>query len=107
MVTKKPVQRVRQMPHRTLHRLSPADFDLATGGFRFDLRTGLVLLALLGTWYDSRAQRDKQSALDQMQAKQTSDSLAEVKRLQMAQAYDVRSIIVALAERGIVIKETK
>jgi hypothetical protein len=46
-------------------------------------------------------------AIDQQQAKGVADALSEVKRLQMAQAYDVRQIIVALAERGIVIKETK
>lgn len=93
------------------------DFDLSDGRFRFDLRTALLLAALLGSWYDGRSQqaqqaleerlvRDKQAAVDQQQAKAVADALSEVKRLQMAQAYDVRQIIVALAERGIVIKET-
>jgi len=95
-----------------------SDFDLSDGRFRFDLKTGLLLLALAGSWYDGRQQqqqqaileradREKQAALDAQQGKQVADALGEVKRLQMAQAYDVRQIIVALAERGIVIKETK
>ena len=99
-------------------RETTSDFDLANGRFRFDLRTALLLAALLGSWYDSRQQqaqqaiqekadREKQAVVDQIQARAVADALGEVKRLQMAQAYDVRQIIVALAERGIVIKETK
>lgn len=97
---------------------SQGDIDLANGRFRLDLKTGLLLLALAGSWYDARQQqqqqaiqetadRKMQAALDAQQGKQVADALGEVKRLQMAQAYDVRQIIVALAERGIVIKETK
>lgn len=92
-----------------------SDFDLAAGRFKLDLRTGLLLLALAGSWYDGRQQqreqaiqekadREKQAAVDQVQAKLVSDSLAEVKRLQTAQAYDISQIKVTLAENGIKVK---
>lgn len=94
----------------------PSDFDLAAGRFRFDLKTFLVLLALVGSWYDGRQQqreqaiqeradREKQSAIDQVQARQVTDTLAEVKRLQTAQAYDISQIKVTLAENGIRVRE--
>lgn len=92
------------------------DFDLGAGRFRLDLKTGLLLLALAGSWYDGRQQqreqaiqeradREKQSAIDQVQAKTVTDTLAEVKRLQTAQAYDISQIKVTLAENGIRVRE--
>lgn len=93
-----------------------SDFDLAAGRFKLDLRTILLLAALLGSWYDGRQQqreqaiqeradREKQAAIDQVQARQVTDTLAEVKRLQTAQAYDISQIKVTLAENGIRVRE--
>lgn len=80
------------------------DFDLTSGGFRLDLKTGLLLVALAAQWWDNRAQADKQAAIQEVQNKAVQDTLSEVKRLQSVQQYDVSGIKIALAERGIRIK---
>lgn len=79
------------------------DVDLA-GGFRLDLRTGLLLVALLGQWYDSRNQDRRQAEIAKVQSDQLTASLLEVKRVQTLQGYDLNDIKVALASRGIFLK---
>ena len=75
-----------ELPH---HR----DIDL-TGFYRFDLKTIVLLLAFAGQWYDARNA-----------ASITKDTLAELKRQQAVQQYEIASIKLALAENGIKFKK--
>lgn len=52
------------------------DVDLA-GGFRFDLKTGLLLAALLASWYDQRSQWREQAALQKLRDEHTNQQMAE------------------------------
>lgn len=79
-------------------------FDLANDRVTLDLRTGLVLLALLFQWWDGRAQDRQQAEIQRIQAEATTKQLSEMKGLQVAQQYSIESIKVALAENGIKIK---
>ena len=79
------------------------DVDL-TGGFRLDLKTGLLLLAIAGQWYDGRNQDQRQAEISRVQSEQLTSSLLEVKRVQTMQGYDLADIRVALAARGIFLR---
>lgn len=82
----------------------PKDVDL-TGAYRMDLKTLAVLLALGAQWWDGRAQAQRQAELQQIRDTATRETLAEMKRLQQLQQYDVNNIILALAEAGINVKK--
>lgn len=83
------------------------DLDLSSGSFRLDLKTGVLLLALLAQWWDNRAQADKQSAIFAVQNAAMQKSLEEVQRLQNLQQYDLGSIKIALAEKGIKVRKAE
>lgn len=81
-----------------------SDIDLA-GGFRLDLKTGVLLLALAAQWWDQRAQSERRAELEIMRSESVKESLTEVKQLQKVQQYDISAIKLALAEAGIKIKK--
>lgn len=81
-----------------------SDVDLA-GGFRLDLKTGLLLGALLWSWWDQRGQADKRAAVEEVRSSTVSETLGELKRLQAVQSYDISSIKLTLAENGIKVKK--
>ncbi len=87
------------MSTRRLH-----DVDLA-GGFRLDLKTGLLLGALLWSWWDQRGQADKRAAVEEVRSSSVSETLSELKRLQAVQQYDISAIKLTLAENGIKVKK--
>lgn len=64
------------------------DVDLVGGGFRIDLKTGLLLAALLGQWYDGRSQNQQAAALQAVRDQSTSEKIVELNsRLVEIQAY--------------------
>lgn len=81
----------------------PKDLDL-TGFYRFDMKTIVLLLALGAQWWDSRAQADREAALQQLRDEQTQATLKEMKALQNLQRLDMESVRIALAEAGIKVK---
>lgn len=84
-------------------RLPTPDVDL-TGGFRLDLKTVVLLIAIVGQWYDGRNQGQRQAEIAKVQSEQLTASLLEVKRVQTMQGYDLADIKVALAARGIFLR---
>lgn len=81
------------------------DFDLASGGFRLDLRTLVLLLAFIGAWYDQRSLAERRDAISEIRAEQVSKTLSDMQGLQKLQQYDIGAIKLALAEAGIRIKK--
>jgi hypothetical protein len=49
-------------PRRRRPIVRESNFDLTSGGFRLDLKTGLLLLAFLFQWWDGRARADVASS---------------------------------------------
>lgn len=83
-----------------------SSMDLSTGKFSLDLKTGLLLLALVFQWWDGRGQSEKQFAVMEVQNKGIQASLDDMKRLQNLQQYDMSAVKIALAEKGIQIHYT-
>lgn len=90
-------------PRKRGRQVRKTDIDL-TGGFRLDLKTGLVLLALAFQWWDGREQANRQAAIQEIQNRSTTDALTELKRLTTTQQYSIETIRVAMAENGIKVK---
>lgn len=83
------------------------DINLTAGYFRLNLGTILVLLGLIGSWYDSRTQAERRDAVQQVRSEAVTETLAEMKRLQALQQYDINSIKLTLAENGIKVKKAE
>lgn len=98
----------------------PSDVDLTTGGFRLDLKTGILLLGLAGSWWnqgnkidairqkidDQEASRSKISQLAQDAAikdqQATSASLSDLRAQVKLMAMDITDLKTALAVRAAV-----
>jgi len=81
------------------------EFDLASGAFKLDLRTLVLLLAFVGAWYDQRSLAERRDAIAELRAEQTNKTLASMEAAQKLQQYDIGAIKLALAEAGIRVKK--
>lgn len=92
-------RRSRTPPPMPPHRRS-TDIDLA-GGFRLDLKTGLLLLALAAQWWDMRAQEDKRAEVQKIRDESAVAKMVEFNnRLVEIQAY-LSNLKASLAAAGV------
>jgi hypothetical protein len=89
---------------RTIRKRKPAmkrpltsEIDL-TGFYRMDLKTLVMVILLAGSWYDSRAQEQRRTAVDQERQQQTAQALNEQKSLIKILQLDVTNLQLELAK---------
>lgn len=82
-------------PHRRA-----TDVDLS-GGFRLDLKTGILLAALLAQWWDGRSQAREAAALQAVREEHATERMAEFsQRLEAITAY-LSNLKASLAAAGV------
>lgn len=94
------------MPPR---RATPSDVDL-TGGFRLDLKTGLLLVALGGSWYSQGSKIDSINQRLDLQDKARAEVTAALREAEKARAEvaaaQQKSLADALAKLEVQLKVT-